>query len=597
MNDNELVKPEQTKTLWPWIVGLLVFVALGIAYQGLIEREILGFIHDDAIYAITGKSLIHGKGYLLEHVVTTPHQLKYPLVLPTLLAGVWFFFTKFPANLVAMTQVPLVAGALGMGLLVPYLVRVERFPLWLAFMLTFICGLNFYWLFHTTAIMAEGPYFLLSLLTLWAAANWHTQQQSQSEGLPLFQQRGFWVTLLLGALSFHTRSIGVTLIGAIALFQLLHRRWWTSIIFFGASMLLTMIPWSIRNAFHASDYSNLTAKPFLQAYANYGAELVNNAVGNHYVGTVTQSLGELIARLMELMFPVFKYGLELMQLDIENIPVWVFLSQALLATGLAYGLLLFFLWQGWQGIKSRRWSLPGLYLAIYLTLICLWNYDNQVARFLSVVLPFLWVVMVNRLLRWEKPLSEWLPSGIPRLPVIAVSRKLSIGALCAFIFMTLSIPPAFTGFRSLSVIRREHWIDTGGFRDFWPEYKDALQFVRQHVPMSTPVAAEWDTVFYLYTGRPTYYLYYPSVLRRGGQILSETWPTLMKSMLEHHVGYMAIEPEVHNHQITNPENTVGVKLLDTYPQCFEFVYQTPKKSISLHKLKADCDLTPRKPEP
>jgi hypothetical protein len=543
MLDHVDASAKPANPLGAWVAGALVFIALVIAYQPLVEHQVLGFIHDDAVYAISAKALVYGKGYLLEHIVTQPHQLKYPLIFPTLLAGIWLLFPKFPANLTAMTQVPLILGALGMGVLVPYLVRVERFSLWLSLLLVFICSLNFYWMYHTTAIMAEGPYLLFSVLTLWAAHRWTHPSPHNTSALTaktiknILSQRGFWLTLLLTALSFHTRSIGITLVVAIAGYQVLHRRWREGLVFLTLGVLITLVPWSIRNACHAHDFAHLDAHPFLQAYANYGAELARNATGNNYLGTVTQALGELIGRLLELMFPIFKYGFELLQLQPKQIPIWLFLSQFVVVTGLAYGLLLFFLWQAWQGVRYRRWSLPGIYLAIYLTLICVWNYDNQVARFLAVVLPFLWLVLLHRVLRFNRPVCAFNPNLAARLPWL---QKLTAGGGLAVIMMTLAIPPAITGYRSLAVIRRDHILDSGGYRNYWAEYKDVLQFIRHHLSMTTPIAAEWDTVFYLYTGRPTYYLYYPSVLRRHGQILPKTWPTLLTTM--QHYGGLATWP-------------------------------------------------------
>ncbi|MBY0402909.1 MAG: hypothetical protein K2X66_03365, partial [Cyanobacteria bacterium] len=77
-------------------VSFAIWVALIILYWFGIESEQIGYFNDDAIYAISAKSLWLGQGYENLHLPTHPPQLRYPVGYPFLLSIVWFLIPTVP---------------------------------------------------------------------------------------------------------------------------------------------------------------------------------------------------------------------------------------------------------------------------------------------------------------------------------------------------------------------------------------------------------------------------------------------------------------------------------------------------------------------
>lgn len=63
----------------------------------------LGYYHDDGIYWVSAKSLASGAGYRIASLPGEPYQTKYPPLYPAVLALIWKFNPRFPANLPTAT--------------------------------------------------------------------------------------------------------------------------------------------------------------------------------------------------------------------------------------------------------------------------------------------------------------------------------------------------------------------------------------------------------------------------------------------------------------------------------------------------------------
>jgi len=75
-----------------------------------------GSFHDDGIYAVTARSLAVTGEYRITSLPGEPYQRKYPIVFPVMLAIVWRITGDFPANIVWLKAVSLLAGAVFLSL-------------------------------------------------------------------------------------------------------------------------------------------------------------------------------------------------------------------------------------------------------------------------------------------------------------------------------------------------------------------------------------------------------------------------------------------------------------------------------------------------
>ena len=64
------------------VFPLAVLLSLALCAVNLwgINKDIVGFFHDDSIYTVVAKSLSEGKGYRIISLPSSPPQTKYPFV-------------------------------------------------------------------------------------------------------------------------------------------------------------------------------------------------------------------------------------------------------------------------------------------------------------------------------------------------------------------------------------------------------------------------------------------------------------------------------------------------------------------------------------
>lgn len=142
-------------------VGVLVFSTIRIV------PGVCGNFGDDAIYVITAKSLAEGRGYRLLHLPGEPHQTKYPILYPALLAIVWMLWPSFPDNLLAMKGLTSLCGALALGLSYLYLVRFRYASRWLALTAGLLSLSTSGFIFYCTHTLTEMPFALLCVTAFW----------------------------------------------------------------------------------------------------------------------------------------------------------------------------------------------------------------------------------------------------------------------------------------------------------------------------------------------------------------------------------------------------------------------------------------------
>jgi len=210
------------------LLGVGVVLAATVYWMRLDAAA--GLFKDDGWYIVLGKALAGGRGMTLINFPVEGAVYHYPPVFPAMLAGVFALFPDFPENLRLLKAISGVAMGVA-GWLTYRLVSPWEIPRSVAVLIGFGVALAPSWVFlATSSVMAECVFLALMLATLVLADR---------------QQRGAkWVVLLalLASLTYLTRSAGVALIIAVALWMAKERRW-RDVTVFAVATAMFGTPW------------------------------------------------------------------------------------------------------------------------------------------------------------------------------------------------------------------------------------------------------------------------------------------------------------------------------------------------------------------
>jgi len=534
---------------------LLLVGLLAVMYAPLIDYQVLGFLHDDGVYAIVANALAAGKGFTLPHVPASPAQIKYPIIYPLLLALGWLLNPVFPTNLPVLHWLTTGIGIAGIGVLAWYLRAVKACSVNISVLIAILVAFNFFFLFYATSLMSEAPYFLLSLLTVFVAEK-YLQKPSR---------KWLVVTVALSALAFHVRTIGLVLVGAVWLFLILQKRWKESALYLLGALTCTVLPWGlwVKGHLPAPDAFNY---PLVYVYGGYAPEYAINAPHEPIIfmqAVVEKGILPLFDAALLLMFPLLtnQFGSVPMLLTFLG-----FIGAALL---LAKGLF---------HLRIRQFSVSGLYVTFYLMVTAGWLYPGQAARFLLMILPWLWLYFF-----------QFMQNGCANTSRFKMRMKQAL--LIVFVAF-VTIWPSVQGYQLLHRMRANHWLEPSGqAASLWPDYQAAFEFIRAKTNLNDRVAGIWDPAVYLYTQRPSFGLFTSALQPVKGQITAESVNRLFNSLRHYGVDYVLDEPFLLNQELKAPHNPVVEVLKSQYPKAFQPVYQSPNQWITVYKL-TDKPLAP-----
>jgi hypothetical protein len=588
------------QTSWFFAGDLLVILFMGLLaflYWQLVDNAQVGFTHDDGVYLEVARGLALAKGFKLMHVVGQPSQVKYPIMYPLLMVPIWLLKPQFPQNLPWFNALSVFFSVGAAGLIHAFLTRCYRFPAWLSLLiLTMVFG-NFFTMYFCSLLMTEAPFLFFSFLTLF-----YLHRQCQRSGpWPLSR---VLLAGLLSVITFHVRVPAISLMAATGLWLLLNRQFKNTIIYGGISLLLGVLPWLIWTKTQTPPLTDINY-PLVNAYSNYGLEFLVNmrSAKNYFVG-VQNAFITLLNKFLSDMMPLLP---DFLSINHKWKP-WQG-PEKILYLSVLYTMMGLYILQVIHALKlstlgkrfhGRAFSIPALYLIFYLTLITLWNYEDQTTRFVIVVTPLLWLYFFKPFLPVSR-VSATLPaltlsnvafsesgslsavssstkSGYPKLKAIA------LGVIALFAVVT-SLYPCKSSFDQIHLYRSRHYVARGnGRQDLWGEYQDSFRWVKTNVPLTTPMGMACDVVYGLYTGRPTFYTFWASLKVKNGHYANDSIPVLMRSLDHEKVGYLIAEPHMQARVIRGPMNLVIKQLLKAYPKRFQLVYTTPKHLIRIFKI-------------
>ncbi|MGB5195594.1 MAG: glycosyltransferase family 39 protein, partial [Candidatus Deferrimicrobium sp.] len=174
-----------------------------------------GANHDDGIYAVTGRSLAETGEYRITSLPGEPYQRKYPIVYPTMLAVVWRIAGDFPANIVWLKGVSLLAGAVFLCLTYGFLRTVGAGGCTAA-VIPGICAVLPATGVLANSTMSELAYGAISMGALWLLER--TVRENPSRGMGL-------AAGLVAGLAYQTRTLGLVLVLAMIIVMAWRRQW------------------------------------------------------------------------------------------------------------------------------------------------------------------------------------------------------------------------------------------------------------------------------------------------------------------------------------------------------------------------------------
>lgn len=174
-----------------------------------------GTFHDDGIYAVTARSLAETGEYRIISLPGEPFQRKYPIVFPAMLAAVWRIAGDFPANIVWLKTVSLLAGAVFL-LLTFGLLRSVGSSAWTAAAISGVCAVLPVTGLLADQVLSELAYGAISVGALWLVER--SVRGNPSPGLGL-------AAGCVAGLAYQTRTVGLALILAMIIVMIRSRRW------------------------------------------------------------------------------------------------------------------------------------------------------------------------------------------------------------------------------------------------------------------------------------------------------------------------------------------------------------------------------------
>jgi hypothetical protein len=434
-----------------WLILAGVAVTLHVVAAWLAREPGILTGQDDAEYIALAQSLRQG-GYRELYRVDAPLHRTYPPGYPAALA-VWG--APFGDSFDALVALNVLLSAAALVIMFVCLRRLLGAPV--AALATAVLALNPVLVAYAGSVRSEPLYIVLTLLCVYAML--------RAEG------RWQWLAVASAAalLAAFTRTIGVTLLAALALHWLLERRW-----------KLVGIPAAIASFALAAWLGWTALDPEQYAGASYIAELRSLWRGLDWTGPLP---GRAVTTTLHYVTAAIPHQLALPTVAGTRIDNMAFV---LLAATLALA--------GWLTML-RHWRPAALYMLVYAGLLAIWLY--AVDRFMLPLLPFIvaamfaGVVVVSRLL--DMPARSH-PVARPHAPAFA--------AALAVLMLAGAAP------RTAALVRdRMECVRTGELPPAecmsadQASWFEAVRHIRARLPEDAVLLTAKYATLWLYTGR------------------------------------------------------------------------------------------------
>ncbi len=431
--------------IWVWLVAAaLMLTHAFLAWQS--RNAGVTHSNDDALYMLLGRELGH-LSYRETFRIGSPMHGQYPPAWPALIAL---------SNLVTGGSEQ-AAFALAMllstlGLLAFFDTARRLLPTWLALATLAAVAVNPFLISYAGRVMSEAAFWFWTSLTFWALIRGR-------------EDRRFLVLAGVTAIiSAFTRSIGITLIGAVGISFLLDRAWRALTIYTAAAVIL-LGGWAI---FTAVNHEKVVGRSYV---ADVTAQLQRaDSTHSRTVAVVTKVVGRIREQVMgtvPAMLPLVRVN----DTVVDNV-LWLAITVVL----------------GLMGLVALRRPLPamGLFLLFYLGLIAVWPWGPR--RFFIPIQPF---VLLTLVLGAHGVIGQKLP-------------RLAAG-LCVFLLAAVivaAVPQTAANYELMRTCDRSTpWTDGRCYDPDQRSFFAAVTFARDSTPVDARFLVEREAGFAYHTRR------------------------------------------------------------------------------------------------
>jgi hypothetical protein len=436
-----------------WTIPLLVVVCTAGLAIWAIEPWPLGVFQDDGLYAILGKAIASGEGFRYLNLPDSPAATHYPPGYPLVLAMLWRLFPAFPANTAVFLFANvafLCAAATGAWSFGQRRLGLSAGSSAAAALATVACvpALTF------GVFVLSEPLFMALLFPVLLAS-----ERAADSGAP---RDAALAGLLAGVLAM-VRTMGIWVAPALVTVLVLRRRRAAAVVAL-AAMALTLVPWQIWVALHASDVPPV----IVGKYGSYGGWL-SSAISTEgpafVVRVVWKNLGVLRANLWEML----------------GAPEALSRVAVMIATAAAVAVVAVL------AVGTRHWvrraPVTVCFVALYLAIVLIWPFEPT--RFVWALLPLTGLAAAVT----ARSIINWRPN-------VMTGRTLRFATLGLMLIMA-------TGYTVYNVRGFAHRSWTTGPRGFAARATPLVNWVRRATQPGDLLATDDDALVHLYSGRRT----------------------------------------------------------------------------------------------
>jgi len=434
-------------------VFLLLIVSM-LVLRGRVTVAGAGVYYDDGVYVALGHSLATGNGYVYENLPGTLPGIKYPPLYPALLAAAWKIFPEYPANLSILKAInALLTGLAGAMAFLLFTRRSDGPTRLMTFAAVVLLGYGSWQMMAISTALLSEPLFLV----------FATGALLMTRRVPAGQPPGYrlaGVIGLLAAATFLTRGIGLTLVAAILLGEVVRTwkarrapsrsRW-----LLAAAALSPMVAWMAWTRSRAGEIPHVLLGP----YGSYADWYVDGAMftPGRLADVISSHWTPLLANLQFMWIP-----------DAAA-------SAAVLVLTVVGGLLVV----GFVSIARKNPALAA-FPPLYFFVVIVWPYEPD--RFLYAILPLATLVVVEGAFIAANRIKQDLPKWGP----ILLFAGLGLLLLNASVYQTRAqVRMAWARFQTVQAV----------------VYAPLNDWIRANVPDDAVVASGLDPYVYWETGR------------------------------------------------------------------------------------------------
>jgi len=461
----------RAKHLWTLSAILALSVVL---YLLTMNPSRFGTYHDDGIYVTTAKAIATGQGYRIVSLPFEPSETKYPPLYPFLLSVIWRLNSSFPQNLIPMIWLSIAATTGFLALSWRYLIINGYASASQSSIVVFLAAVNTWTIVFSTSVITEMLYAMLSVAGLYLAEK-------------LVRRTAGWFASvsagLVCGLAFLTRTSGVTLVLAVAVYLMIRRAWKPALVSFSVALVF-VICWTMWVSFNRTTIQGVN----VAFYTNYFKD-VREIIGSLETLNSASELSVLLTIVGKNFLGLTLVSIPLVCSGINNL--WKQGSHGVIVMMCLFFVIVIFMLIVTNIIRriSEGLRLLYLYLIFYLALHLATPYTTY-DRYLIPLLPFLLVFLIAELSRLFAGVRSQLKSrnGLGDLvggPIVGLA---ALATICVMSFAYLKGIQLQMGSSARTSAAAQ-------------EETQLTQWIISNTELSDTLICYRDPVYYLRTGR------------------------------------------------------------------------------------------------